>query len=55
MLGTRLAFLGLGSLGSLSLAPLWSGRDRRHASRDTCPDGIHVSYFRFGYDKGCTS
>lgn len=36
LLEACLAFLGLGSLGSLSLAELWSGPNRRHTSLDTC-------------------
>jgi hypothetical protein len=36
LLGACLAFVGLGSLGSLGLAALWSGPSQRKASLDLC-------------------
>lgn len=36
LLGTCPAFLGLGSLGSMGVAALWSGPEQRRASLDVC-------------------
>jgi len=36
LLGASLAFLGLGSIGSLGLATVWSGPSQRQASLDAC-------------------
>ena len=36
LLGTCPGFLGLGALGSLGLAALWSGPEQRQSSLDTC-------------------
>lgn len=58
LLEACLAFLGL---GSLSLAELWSGPNRRHSSLDTCltasmfPLFLIVAGFSFGCDKCCAS